>query len=279
MSNKLCAPDPTGAKGFTDELEFEVRDGTILAFSDCHFDVEAPPSSAHRAVVMLAAELQPQAIVCGGDSLDLAALSKHPRIGWERRSRPADEITYGQARLAEIEQAAPNAALFHCLGNHDVRIGSWCSNHAEVLEGLPGLSIENWFPEWSFCWRLTTNPAAHIPTVFKHRGAGNGATAASRNVARCGTNVITSHTHHLQAIPYTDWRSTRWGVDTGCTADVNGRLFANYTEKSVTGWRSGAVVLSFAAGELLVPEIILVVKESPVPGEGLVSFRGRLWEV
>jgi hypothetical protein len=38
----------------------------------------------------------------------------------------------------------------------------------------------------------------------------------------------------------------------------------------------GVEVLRFADGEMLPPELIQVVKESPVPGEGRVFFRGRL---
>jgi hypothetical protein len=34
--------------------------------------------------------------------------------------------------------------------------------------------------------------------------------------------------------------------------------------------------LQFASGEMLPPELIQVVKESPIPGKGQVFFRGRL---
>jgi hypothetical protein len=114
--------------------------------------------------------------------------------------------------------------------------------------------------------------------VVKHRGAG-GVNAARYNVTKAGTHTVTGHTHLLQIVAHTDWSGTKYGVDTGCVADVNSRLFANYTEKGCTGWRSGAAVLQFAAGEMLPPELIQVTKESPVPGSGRVFFRGKLIEV
>jgi hypothetical protein len=119
------------------------------------------------------------------------------------------------------------------------------------------------------------NPQAQIPCVVKHRWHG-GINAARSNVTKAGTHTVTGHTHLLQIVAHTDWSGTKYGVDTGCVADVNSRFFAAYTEKGCTGWRSGAAVLQWADGEMLPPELIQVVKESAVPGEGRVFFRGAL---
>ena len=58
-------------------------------------------------------------------------------------------------------------------------------------------------------------------------------------------------------------------------ASIGSKAFRAYTEMAQTGWASGFVVLSFAGGKLLVPEIAMVVSEE----DGLVSFRGELINV
>ncbi|HXC14789.1 MAG TPA: hypothetical protein VNV39_18385, partial [Stellaceae bacterium] len=72
----------------TDRIDVSLRDGCALVFSDCHYDPEAPASTAHRAVVHLAKKLKPDLLVCGGNALDWAGLSRHPKIMFEARPSP-----------------------------------------------------------------------------------------------------------------------------------------------------------------------------------------------
>jgi hypothetical protein len=155
-------------------------------------------------------------------------------------------------------------------------MAQYLSANAPQLEGLHGSRIEDFLPSWVFSWAVWLNPHSQIPTVVKHR-MGSGPNAARSNVTKGGTHTCTGHTHHLQIVAHTDWSGTKWGIDTGCVADVNSRFFTAYTEKGCTGWRSGAAVLQWASGEMLPPELIQVVKEDPVPGNGRVFFRGKLW--
>jgi hypothetical protein len=259
-------------------IDVEVADGTALIFSDCHYDPDAPASTAHRAVVMQAKALKPDLLICAGDAVDWAGLSRHPRIMWEDRPSPVAELAIGQKRLHEIEMASRKSRRLLTLGNHDLRMAKYLSQNAPQLEGLHGSRLEDFFPSWDFSWAVWLNPRAAIPCVVKHRWHG-GVNAARSNVTKGGTHTVTGHTHLLQIVAHTDWSGTKYGIDTGCVADVNSRLFANYTEKGCTGWRSGAGVLQFADGEMLPPELIQVVKESPKPGEGRVFFRGRLLAV
>jgi hypothetical protein len=259
----------------TDRIDVSLRDGCALVFSDCHYDPEAPASTAHRAVVHLAKKLKPDLLVCGGNALDWAGLSRHPKIMFEARPSPVSEIVVTQQRLREIERAAPRAKRVWALGNHDQRLSSHISNTSPQLEGLHGSRLEDFFPSWEMAWSAWINPQATFPTVCKHRWHG-GALAARNNVTKGGTHVVTGHTHLLQIVAHTDWLGTRYAVDTGCVADVGSRLFASYTEKGCTGWRSGAALLQFADGEMLPPELVQVVTEHPEPGFGRVWWRGRL---
>ena len=105
-----------------DRLDAELLDGTAAIFSDCHWMPDEPPSTANRALVQVVKELKPALLVCNGDALDFPSISAHSRIGWEKRPRVADEVAIVQERLGEIADAAPHAALYWCIGNHDVRL-------------------------------------------------------------------------------------------------------------------------------------------------------------
>lgn len=263
----------------SDRIDVEIRSGSAIAFSDCHYDPAAPASCAHRAVVYLAKLLLPDLLICGGDAFDYSGLStKHPRIMWEPRPSPVAELAIGQKRLHEIQKASPKSRRLFTWGNHDQRWAQYLSQNAPQLEGLHGSRLEDFLPSWEFCWAVWLNPQAQIPCVVKHRMAG-GQNAARSNVTKAGTHTVTGHTHLAQIVAHTDWSGTKYGVDLGCVADVNSRFFAAYTEKGCTGWRSGAAILQWADGEMLPPELLQVVRESPVPGEGRVYFRGSLLAV
>jgi hypothetical protein len=140
------------------------------------------------------------------------------------------------------------------------------------------MRIEDFFGAWDWCWQVRINRESSTPTFVQHRLAG-GAHAAYNNARRAGATFVSGHTHSQKITPVTTLVGTVWGVDCGCVADINSPLFDNYTEAGPKDWRSGFAVLTWAAGVLMPPELVQVVRESPVPGEGRVWFRGRLWEV
>lgn len=86
-------------------------------------------------------------------------------------------------------------------------------------------------------------------------------------------SIVTGHLHSLKATPFTDYCGTRFGVDTGTLADVNGPQFINYLEAGPTNWRSGFAVLTIWNGRLLWPELVHVIEE------GKIEFRGKVIEV
>jgi hypothetical protein len=259
---------------FEPELSWEVLDGTVLAFSDIHVDPAEPISTACRAVIELAAELQPKLICCAGDLLDLAAISRHPRIEWDPSPRVVDELRAGRDLLRQVADAAPEAALFFAIGNHERRWAEYLASQAVGIEGLPGAELGYWMPEWSTCFRLNINPQARFPLILKHRQAG-GKTAAARNVQTFGTHVACGHTHQSSIVPHTNALGTIFGVDLGCCANVKSRLFARYTEAAPMNWRSSFGLFHFEGGEMVDPELVRVTQEDPQPGHGKIAWRGR----
>ena len=95
------------------------------------------------------------------------------------------------------------------------------------------------------------------------------------NVVHSGCNIVTGHLHSLQVRPFTDYRGTRYGVDSGTLAVPYDKPFVHYTEDAPCDWRSGFVVLTFVGGRLLPPEVVQVVDEAA----GLVAWRGQLVEL
>jgi hypothetical protein len=48
----------------------------------------------------------------------------------------AEEIDRAQTLLGLIEDESPGVPKFHCIGNHDARIDSYLSSHADAFEDL-----------------------------------------------------------------------------------------------------------------------------------------------
>ena len=60
-----------------------------------------------------------------------------------------------------------------------------------------------------------------------------------------GKTVITGHLHSQRISPITDYGRTRWGVDTGCLAYINGPQFAYTRIESLQLGQSGLVYSHF----------------------------------
>lgn len=245
-------------------LIHSIQDGHVVIFSDAHYwpNVFTP---AHRAVLYFCDLFKPDLIIANGDILDGARISKHARIGWQNAPKLVAELRTCENRLREIEQAVPEARRIWTLGNHDARFETWLANHAPEFSGVPGFTLKEHFPKWEPCWSLQIND----DTIIKHRWKG-GPQATRQNVIASGMNIFTGHLHSLRVSPYSDYRGTRFGVDTGTLAEPYGPQFQHYTEDNPVDWRSGFVIATWQNGKLLWPEIVQVV------GEGQVSFRGEI---
>lgn len=246
----------------------EIQDGIIIVFSDAHY-WPGIISTAHRALVVATRELKPRLVACNGDALDGASISRHDRIQWEVRPSVKQELEACQDRLGEVEEAAGGAALHWFYGNHCMRFNSKLSAMASQFEGVPGFTLADHFPRWRFSTSMMIN--GH--TMIKHRLA-NGLHAVYNNTLKSGTSMVTGHLHSLKVTPWTDYNGTRYGVDTGTLAAVDGAQFT-YSEDAPANHRSGFAVLTFHRGKLLPPELLEVIDEDA----GLVCFRGQVIKV
>lgn len=246
----------------------EIENGVVVVGSDAHYWPNLV-STAHRAAVEVVRELKPAMYILNGDGFDGATASRHPRIQWEHRPTVKEELDAVRERQSEIEAVLKNGSALWTYGNHDIRFNSLLSANVPQFEGVPGFQLADHFPRWKFCTSVMIN--SH--TMVKHRWH-NGIHATWNNVLKSGTSIVTGHLHALQVRPLTDYRGTRYAVDTGTLAGINGPQF-KYSEDSPANHRSGLAVLTFYQGKLMPPELVEVVDED----EGIVYFRGQVIKV
>ena len=241
--------------------------GRVVVFSDAHFwpdDV----STAYKALLLIIKEFRPQIIVANGDMFDGSQASRHARIGWEKTPSVAEELEACKYMMEGIEKAAVGAELIWTLGNHDARFETFLSAQTSMYEGVSGFTLKDHFPLWKPCWSYWVNE----DTCIKHRWKG-GFGGGRANTLNSGVNMITGHTHNLAVQPLTDYNGTRYGVQTGCLANIHGEQFMAYTEDNPKDWREGFALLSFERGRLMLPELIQVC------GEDEFEFRGCINQV
>jgi predicted phosphodiesterase len=205
--------------------------GRVVVFSDAHFwpdDV----STAYKALLLIIKEFRPQIVVANGDMFDGSQASRHARIGWEKTPSVKEELEACQYMMEGIEKAAIGAELIWTLGNHDARFETFLSAQTSMYEGVSGFTLKDHFPMWKPCWSYWVNE----DTCIKHRWKG-GFGGGRANTLNSGVNMVTGHTHNLAVQPLTDYNGTRYGVQTGCLANIHGEQFMAYTEDNPKDWR------------------------------------------
>jgi len=265
---------PTGARvnnGWQDkgrayvrENQYSIDDGTVLVFSDAHFWPDQPKSVSHLALLTLAKELRPKAVIANGDVFDGARVSRHAPLGWADLPSVKEEMDVCDEYLHEIRLAAnPKAKtdFFWNIGNHDQRFDRTLVSNASEYEGIIP-RLEDRFSDWSFAWSLNINDH----TMVKHRYH-NGIHAGYNNTLKAGRSIVTGHLHRLLVTPWGDYNGPRYGVDTGTLSDAMSPQF-DYGENNPTPHCSGFAVLTFKNGMLLPPELCEVI-------QGVAYFRGQ----
>jgi hypothetical protein len=251
--------------------ELGILDGTVIVFSDAHF-WPSIHTTAFKGLLWAIKEFQPKAVIANGDIFDGASISRYPRIGWDTTPSVIQELKACEIAMGEIEETAKkarhNVNLVWTLGNHDARFENRLAANAPQYEFVKGFSLKDHFPAWTPCWSCW--PTDEV--VVKHRWKG-GIHATHNNTVNSGVNIVTGHLHSLKVTPFDDYNGTRYGVDTGTLADVDGPQFENYLELSPTNWRSGFAILTFHDGKLLWPELVAKYAENQI------QFRGKIYDV
>lgn len=244
-----------------------IENGVVLVFSDAHF-WPGIRSTAFKGLLWAIKELRPKAIINNGDAFDGAAISRHPRIGWDSKPSVIDELKACEMALGEIEDAAGKAKLVWSLGNHDARFENRLANTVPEYMHVGGFKLSDHFPAWIPCWSCW--PTEKV--IVKHRYKG-GIHATHNNTVNAGISIVTGHLHSLKVTPFADYTGNRYGVDTGTLAETDGPQFTDYLEDNPVNWRSGFAVLTFHNGRLLWPELVHRWDKNKI------EFRGKVIDV
>ena len=244
-------------------VTISIKNGEVLIGSDAHL-WPGDRSLAQRAFLKFAKERKPKVVILNGDVLDFPQISKHQPIGWEKHPQLHEEIEHAQDYLHELELACGRGTnKIWTLGNHDARFATRLATASPEYKHIRGTRLKDHFPAWEPCWSVWINDSV----VVKHRFKG-GLHAPHNNTVTSGRTMVTGHLHSAKVTPWTDYNGDRYGVDTGCLADVNARQFVDYTEDAPKNWRSGFCVLTFKDGRLLPPELVTAWDENAVVFRG-----------
>lgn len=250
---------------FPDWRDLEIKNGTLVCFSDSHL-IPHRKSTAHRALLKLIAELKPQAVIEMGDLLDFASISRHHRIGWDKQISVKEEVEWAKDVLDEIEEAMPaRTKRLRTRGNHDQRFSGHISNNLSQYEGLKGFTLEEQLPGWPVSWAVKVNGDE---LFVSHRWKG-GIHGPFNNTLWAGTSHATGHQHKQQVYPLTDLRGDRWGVDVGCLSEIYSPHF-RFMEGRPRNYRSGFCVFRFTNYRLRHPMLLRVIDEKA----GLAEYNG-----
>lgn len=241
----------------------EIHTGTVIVFSDAHY-WPGEATIGHKGLLAVIRKTKPRAVIANGDIFDGVSVSRHDPFGWTSRPSVKQELEVCQERLHEIELAAPKGCeLWWNMGNHDIRFERSLATRAPEFVGLMMLRLADHFPAWDMRWSTRINGNVMV----KHRNAG-GVHAGYNNAMKGGLTIVTGHTHLLEVKPWGDYNGRRYGVQTGCLADLHGPAM-EYHENGPSAACEGFAVLTFRDGKLLPPELCEVI-------DGQAIFRGEI---
>ena len=241
--------------------KIDLPDGVVVIFTDAHI-FPGVKTTARRALVKLLPKIKPQIVVDNGDSFDGGQISRHSRIGWDRRPTVQEELEANGEFHDEVRRASKGAKFFWNWGNHDLRFPTRLAGQVPEFMGVHGMRLEDHFPEWHFGITLTINPTNPCPTLIKHRYR-NGEHADWNNVMRAGIHIGTGHDHQMGARRFMDRRGKRWGMRFGTLSDADLPIF-DYQEANPSQQVSGFGVLRYRSGRLMAPQFCEVIDENTV---------------
>lgn len=244
----------------------------VLMGSDLHAWPEIY-GVAMAAFVDFNRRMKPAVVILNGDGLDGAQISRHSRLGWDKRPSPAEEIEALSDYLDQLRKANPNARYIRTRGNHDTRLETYLASNAPLVEGMKGTTLADHLPGWEECISVhfNTNEDGLDPELIaKHRGRHNGLHATFNELRALGCSFVHGHLHSQKLVSWENARGASYGVDLGMLAPKDHPGF-DYHEDGIPNWRSGLGYFTFQNAKLEVPELATVVNEE----RGELRFRGK----
>jgi len=247
---------------FVRRRNFEVKDGTVVVFSDPHW-LPDHSTTGQNALEIVIAKLKPVLVICGGDALNGDTISRYdPTRGHHKRFTLREELDCMVEHFSAVEKVAGKAQLAMALGNHDLRLSRYIAVQAQHALDLPMTRLEDWIPRWPLSWTIEINAGTPGMTVIRHR---NQPGMLHLQAVKAGTHYAHGHLHRLNVHRVATFNGVRYSVDCGSLADPDSDAF-DYAEGGAPH-AQGFAVLTFKGGQLLPPELCEVVGD-------MAYFRG-----
>jgi hypothetical protein len=245
----------------------EVDNAVMLVGSDLHCWPEIY-GTAMAAFVDFNRRLKPDFVILNGDEFDGAQISRHSRLGFDKRPSPAEEIEALRSYLDDVLKANPNGKRKRTRGNHTTRLETYLASNAPLAEGMKGTTLSDHLPGWEDeCISIHVNSPE---CIIKHRGRHNGLHGTFNELRALGTSFVHGHLHAQKLVSFENAHGSIYGVDLGMLAPMDHPGF-DYVEDGIPNWRSGFAVLTFRDGKLQIPELATVTNEA----RGEIFFRGQ----
>lgn len=200
------------------QIDFRrLEDGTLDPIHD---------ERALRVGHQLVKDLQPDEIICLGDTIDLASLSRFQPDSdhFQRTLGPSFQRVHDM--YAQFRSDAPNAKIIEVDSNHNTRLKNFVMRFAPNMYGLKQAGSKEKYPVLTYPFLANFAPlniewvsgygaAEYIygqeydkpPIVFKHgNSAVNGSTATRESKENPEVNVVRGHTHRMESFYRTNRR-------------------------------------------------------------------------
>lgn len=240
-----------------------MRDGSylLLSMSDTHAQFQDP--FVWLAFLSAVRDLQPDGVLCNGDWLEGAEISRYPKIpGWTEPLQ--SELDFVREQLRQIRQDAGHRGdLFWTGGNHDVdRLAMYLTQVAKGLASLRDLRIDKLMGLDEHDVQVLTGGTISSPLGTEdarpgfllfgfyrvHHGVRLGHNPAADELRDAGRSGQSGHVHRAGLAFGTNERSEAMSwmcTPAGCRHEA-GRAYINGT---TTGWQRGfGVARLFADG-------------------------------
>lgn len=268
-------------------------------------DDELLPFHDERALsifLQIAHDLNPDLIINGGDTLDLAEWSMKFATTPEMQYVTQPSINRAHRFLAQQKAAAPNARIVLMEGNHDRRMELFVGANARAAmrlkradnpEGWPVLSVPyllgldtlgvKYVEGYPACWYKVND---NLITVHGHKSKANASTAASM-IDDERISVLFGHTHRHESqyktrrVLYGETMSGKTNLTQsfGCLCHTDGRVPSTKGATDLAGrpiptaenWQQGFGVISYTPdnGPFDIEKVFI--------SDGLAIFRGKVY--
>jgi Calcineurin-like phosphoesterase len=237
----------------------EVKNGTVVVFSDPHFYPDSR-GTALAALLDVIKEVKPVAVICGGDALDGTQIGRHePVRGWAAPPALSEQLQCMTESMTRIKAASPKGSVtMMTLGNHDARLERYLCTRAPYTADLPGTRLEDYIPSWPLSWTIEVNGNL----IVRHRNVGG---MLHLQAQKAGCHYVHGHLHKLNVHAVSQYHQFLFSVDAGSLSDPHSEAF-DYHEDGPPHVQ-GFAVLTFEDGRLLWPELCYI-------RDGTAYFRG-----